>query len=501
MKARFHSALALAALAAALLAAGCGGGGNDEGVAAIAPADASLYFDADLKPEGDQKENLDGFLSVVLDTDDPGQKITELIDQGFEDQGEQRTFADDVKPWLGDTGGVFTVGYQDNPPAVAAVQSDDTGAGVELLRSESKSVTDREYKGVKYQINDEGDAFGAIEDFVALGDEPAYRAAIDASEGDSLADAEKFKDAISDISDDALARGYLNLKALIGQVAQEQGVPSGTAAGVASKIGIDDSLVLSAESDPKSVAIDLHGLGNFGGPASDLLGDLPADTSFAIGLSDVGGRLKGLVDAVESAGIPGVTEGTIAAAVQTQADLDLNEDVLSWLGDAALFVRGTDPATADGALVIKSKDDASAALALDKLGTLLENTGQGNPEPLELGSGGNGFQITDPNFAQPLNVVQQNGLFVIGLGPAATQAVLTPTETLADAEPFTAATGTLGDAGPAFFAAIPQLVSLLGATSGVNAEEFAKAKPYLDRLAFLTGGQADGSLRIVLGAK
>ncbi|MGZ5339933.1 MAG: DUF3352 domain-containing protein, partial [Solirubrobacterales bacterium] len=354
---------------------------------------------------------------------------------------------------------------------------------------------------VKYQINDEGDAFGAIEDFVALGDEPAYRAAIDASEGDSLADAEKFKDAISDISDDALARGYLNLKALIGQVAQEQGVPSGTAASVASKIGIDDSLVLSMESAPKSVALDLHGLGGFGGPAPDLLGNLPADTSLAVGISDVGGKLKSLVEKVESAGIPGIGKGTIAAAVQTQADLDINEDLFPWLGDAAVFVRGTDPSTADGALVIQSKDDAAAALALDKLGQLLESQGQGSLKPLSLGSGGNGFELTNPNFSQPINFVQQNGLFVIGVGEAATQAALTPTETLADAEPFTAATGTLGDGGPAFYAAIPQLVSLIAASPNTNAAQFAQLRPYLDRLAYLTGGTSEGGVKIVLGAK
>lgn len=503
MKPRYFLALLVAAIGMAIALGGCfgGGGGEDEGVAAIAPPNASLYLAADLKPEGDQKQNLDGFLSAILDTDDPSQKITDLIDQGFASAGEQRNFDQDIKPWLGDTGAVFTVGYQDNPPAVVAVQSDDPEQGVELLRSESKSVTKRSYKGVSYQINDSGDAFGVIDDFVAQGDEAAYRAAINASQGDSLADLEGFKDSTGDVPDDALGVGYLNLKGLIGQVAQEQGLPSGTARNVADKLGVGNALVFSAESAPKSVALEVHGAGGLGGPAPDLLGKLPADTSFAVGVSDVGVKLKNIVAKIESAGIPGVGKGTIAAAVQTQADLDLDQDVFSWLGDVAVFVRGTDPSTADGALVIESKDDAAAALALDKLGQLLESRGQGTIRPLSLGSGGNGFELTSPDFNQPLNFVQQNGLFVIGVGEAATQAALTPTETLADSPSFSAAAGTLGAGGPAFYVSIPDVASLIGASPNTDPEQFAQLKPYLDRLAYLTGGGSDGGVKIVLGAK
>jgi Protein of unknown function (DUF3352) len=503
MKARISVSFACAAIvAAALVLSGCfgGGGGNDEGVAAIAPPDASLYADADLKPEGDAKENLDSFLSAMLETDDPGQKITDLIDQGFESQSEPRNFENDVKPWLGDTGGVFTVGYQNNPPAVVAVQSDDTDQGVELLRSESQSVTDKEYKGVKYQLNDDGDAFGAIDDFVAQGDETAYKAAIDASQGNSLADSDAYKKATDDVSGDALGTGYLNLKALIGQVAQEQGIPSGTAEDVATKLGIGNSLVLSADSAPKAIGLDISGLGGLGDEAPALLGKLPGDTTFAVGLSDVGGKVKSLVDSIETAGIPGVGKGTIAAAVQSQTDLDINQDLFSWIGDAAFFIRGSDPSTADGALVIQSKDDHAAAATMEKLRQLVQSSGMGSPKSLEF-SPGNGFQLDDPNFSQPLNFVQTADRFVIGVGQDATQAALAPSDTLAKSPSFTAASGSLGDAGPAFYASIPDLVGLIGARPNIDAAQFEQLKPYLDRLAYLTAGGSDGGVKLVLGAK
>src|SRR5688572_27185718 len=116
------------AVLAALALAGCdvGGDGGDGGdPATIAPADAALYADAVVRPEGDQKERANAFLSKALDDDDPGARIERLIDRGFKDSGEDATFADDIEPWLGERAAVFVTGYEDDPPAVVAVSSDD----------------------------------------------------------------------------------------------------------------------------------------------------------------------------------------------------------------------------------------------------------------------------------------------------------------------------------------------------------------------------------------
>lgn len=493
-----------AAIATAALVAGCGGGDSNQnsGITEIAPADASLYADAVIRPSGDQKASLDSFLSAVLDTDDPGAKITDLIDQGFKDNGESKTFAADVDPWLGDEAGVFTVGFADNPPALAAVQSDDPQAGVQLLESESTNVQKQTYKGIPYEIDRNGDAFGAIGDFVALGDPPAFTAAVDASKGDSLADSQRFQDAVKDVPGDALGRVYGDVKGLIGQVAQDQGVPAGTVEDVVSKLGVEGTFVASAEAGEKSVSLDLQGLGGAAGAEPPtLLGELPADAWLAFGVGDVGGKLQNIVDEIESAGIPGVEKGTIAAAVQSQANLDITNDVFPWLGDAALFVRGTEPGNLDGALVLESKDDAAAARAMNALREIVQTQGQGTPQPLELGTGGNGFKLDSPSAAQPINFVQQNGKVVIGYGDAATQEALTPALTLGDAPTFAAATGSLGDNGPAFFVSAEQAVNVLAAGSAAADPRFQQIAPYLQRLSYLTAGGGDGALKIVLGAK
>lgn len=497
--------LAIAALfAAALVASGCGGDkGRDPGVAEIAPANSSLYADVVLRPEGDQKAQLESFLSAVLDTDDPGAKVTDLVNQAFDKNGEGKTFAKDVDPWLGDRGGVFTVGYENNPPAVAAVEASDTDAGVQLLESESTSATNKEYNGVAYEIDEDGDAFGAIGDFVALGDESAFKAAIDASKGDSLADSDRYKEAIADVPGDALGSAYLDLQGLVTRVASEQNVPQDTVDNVVSKLGLDDSLVISATTGEKSLGLDIGGLGGSAADApSALLAGLPSDAWFAVGIADVGDKVDSLLQQIGSAGIPGLTEETIALGIQQQVGIDLKADVTDWLGDAALFIRGTDPAHLDGALVLESTDDAAAARAMNTLREVVQTQGQGTPGPLELGNGGNGFTLDDPTVAQPINFVQQNGKVVIGFGDAATQAALTPPETLAQNPSFVAASGSIGGGGPQFYLSVPEAVGVLAQDAGARADpDFAKILPYLQRLSYITAGGGGGGLKLVVGAK
>jgi len=503
MKLDLRSSLACAALAATALIAGCGGGSSktvDQGAATIAPANASFYIDAKLKPQGASKQNLDSFLSAVLATNDPGQKLADLISKSAKSNGKGFDFNADVKPWLGDTAGGFAIGFAKNAPGAFAVKATDPAKGVAFVRSQAKSATPRAYNGVSYQVDEKGQAFGAIGDFVVGGDEAAFKAAVDASKGNSLADSNQFKGAVADAPSDALGRGYLDLKQLEGYVAAQQGAPSSTVEQVASKLGVSDSLVVSASAaGPKTVGLDVRGLGALGGAPPSLISKLPADSTFAFGVSNLGGGLKGLLDKIESAGIPGLPKGAISAGISLQAGIDL-QSVLPWMGDAAVFIRGNHPTNVDGALVIQSKDDTAAAKTMQSLRLLVQKTGRRTPGPLKLGTGGNGFTLTDRRFPQPLNFVQQNGLFVIGVGQAATQEALTPGKTLASSPEFKASTAALGG-NAAFYASSAGLLSLFQRGPKVTAARLAQAKTYLDRLSFLAAGGQNGALRIVLGAK
>ena len=103
MKAR--AAVAPAACAA-LLVAGCGGGGGTTASftgpdpASVTPADAPIFAEALVRPEGDQKDAVDSALSKLLATDDPGSLITDQLDQrargavqGLHLRGRRRTMA------------------------------------------------------------------------------------------------------------------------------------------------------------------------------------------------------------------------------------------------------------------------------------------------------------------------------------------------------------------------------------------------------------------------
>ncbi len=520
------------ALAAAAIAAGCGGDGGGEavtpetGITEITPPDASLYADAVIKPEGDLKDSLDSFLSAVLDTDSPGSKITGLIDERFQHNGEDKTFADDVEPWLGDEGGVFTIGFADDAPALTAVQSEDPEAGVELLSSASANLSGEEYKGVSYEIDEDGNAFGAIGDFVALGDRPAFKAAIDASDGESLANSDRFRDAVDELPSDALGRIYGDVNGLVARVAKDNGVPESTVQNVLSRLGIKGTFTAAAQAGDKRISLDVVGVPGLGTTEpSKVLGSLPSDAWLAVGVGDFGGRLKGLADRIEAAGIPGIGKGVVAAAVESQTGIDLNEEVFPWLGDAALFIRGTDPDSLEGALVLESTDDAAAAQTVDALRSVAAEQGLGTVEPLGLSGEGAGFTIirdsdttdstettettsttgliepTEPTrTSQPINVVQQKGRVIIALGDSATAAALTPIKKLEASPAFAAASGALGDDGPAFFVSAKVAIDYLAASAGLDNPDFKLLEPYLKRLSYLTVGNED-ALEIILGAE
>ena len=80
-----------------------------------------------------------------------------------------------------------------------------------------------------------------------------------------------------------------------------------------------------------------------------------------MGLGQVGARLK------EQLG----GSGPILALVGAQSGLDIDKDLLAWMGEGAVFVTGDSPATIGGALVVQSKDPTATRAAIPKLASLI----------------------------------------------------------------------------------------------------------------------------------
>ena len=208
-------AILVAAFAAVLLAAcgddsGGGGGGSD--LASLAPADTPVFVQGAVRPEGDLRSNIEDMVDNVAGID-AGQQIVNQIDSGLAEQN--LTWEDDISPWLGENAAVFISGFEGSEVETGAllVETTDSGAAEDFVAklAESESdVKEQEYEGVTYRSDGEF-AVGLVDDTLVGGDPAAFEAAVDASNGDSLADDGKFSDTIDQAPSDSLADVYVNL--------------------------------------------------------------------------------------------------------------------------------------------------------------------------------------------------------------------------------------------------------------------------------------------------
>src|SRR3954453_8630385 len=216
--------LAVLPVAAAVMA-GCGG--SDGGPASRAGADpasvmpkpAALYLEAEVRPKGDQQEQLRALLGKVLRTEDPGARITAALDKSIQEQDPGKSFDKDVAPWLGDRAAVTVTDLAaDEPGYLVAIATRNAGKASAFLASEAteEHQTERSYAGTDYYVDGEDDTVtGMVGGFVVVsGSEAAFKAARDTPDDGGLDDSEAFRDAIGDLPDDRLGSLYLDPKVL-----------------------------------------------------------------------------------------------------------------------------------------------------------------------------------------------------------------------------------------------------------------------------------------------
>ncbi|MGH2925775.1 MAG: DUF3352 domain-containing protein, partial [Solirubrobacterales bacterium] len=193
---------ALAAGAALLVAAGCGGSGTTATFtgpdpASVTPADAPIFAEAVVRPEGDQKDAVNSALSKLLATDDPGGLITGQVDKALASQSQGFTYAADVAPWLGTRAGVFFTTLSGRADGAVVLSVTDTGAAEQAISkvadSQSSSPSKGTYKGVGYTDTGNGSVAGLIGDLLVVGPKNGFEGAVDASQGTSLAESSEFK--------------------------------------------------------------------------------------------------------------------------------------------------------------------------------------------------------------------------------------------------------------------------------------------------------------------
>ncbi len=478
----------------AVAIAGCGSAGTASSADSVAPAGVVMYGEVSLSPEGGQKQALDTLVAKFPGEGSLEKRIRGVLEDALAEADQPLSYEKDVEPWLGDEAGFFVQGAQLDSGA-AMIAADDEDAAREALEKAVKGDSrERSYKDVDYLVSTGDDTAGGVVDgFLIIGTERALKTAIDTSDGGSpLADDETFGEATGDIPEERLGFVYLNspklFQAIQGSIAG--GVPLGSLRDlfkepyVTTMVAENDGVVFESDA-PESLSKVVPFLGK----GSELVRELPGDSWLALAQPELGKLLEFYVDAfASSVGGREVIEDQLLNAT----GLSLGPDVLDWMGDFGLFVRGTSVADLNGGLVVETSDPAATERFLGRLARLAR--AQDAPGttigPLSAPGGGEGFTVRDDELPQPIHLVLRGDRFVIAYGDAAAADAFNPANALADAPAFSAAAGSLKGYDTSFFLDMAAVLSLIDSTEAASDPQWQQVRPYLEPLTALVGGSA-----------
>ena len=511
-RARRVAAGALAAVALPLSACGgdsVTGGSSDIDPAAVVPAAAAAYAELTVRPEGDLKTNVESLAQKIARTDDPGAQIVKLLDDELKE--DNASFKDDIDPWLGDKVGVAITGVRNGEPDYALLfAATDTDKALAALKKGETGLVERTYKDVKYTFNpDEQQAAVGIKDTLVVATETALKQVIDVEKGaDSLADSDKLKKARDSVEADRLAFFYVNPAVAIDLAAAASPLIGAQAAQFKALLGgdkvsaIGGALIAAADAIRVQLAVDGQTGKGGAADAAQTVASLPAGSVAAAGFGDVGARAR---DTVTQLGKLGGPFSTILSQFTTITGLDLQRDVLAWMGKGGAFLRAKGVADIGGALVVDTTDEAKTAAFIQTIRRLVTQFGanQGLRVTDFNGQGATGVQIATSDLPFPIIVASGGGKFVVAAGGTAVQEALKPTGTLSDDAQFKAIASKLG-AKPALYVDFKALLGFADLAVGSD-PDYAKVKQYLQAFTGLAAGgdESGGTTRsnLVIGVK
>ncbi len=496
-----------ALLGAVAFATGCGNAGSGaSGASSLVPAGSVVYGEATLDPEGDQQAAINSLIEKFPGKGSAGDRIRGLLEQALSKSGTGLSYSKDIEPWLGDEAAFFVSSLNaDSGDAAFLVKTDDEGKAADAIEKAAKSSEGKSssYKGHDYYAIEDG-AAGVVDGWVVAGSESGFKAAVDTAEGGApLEDDDAYTKTLADAPEQRLGFVYFNTPAFVKQLRESgAGASLGPLAGflkdpVLATVNANEHGLRLETTLPESLSAAFPILGESGGRA----GDLPADSWLAIAQPDLGKTISYFVDAFGSvAGGRGMLEQQLKAAT----GLDLERDVISWMGDWSLFVRGTTLDTLNGALVVETKDEAASKRFIAAVARLARK-GLGSDEsvvPLQAPGGGDGVTLRTPDLPEPIHLFQRDGKVVLAYGDAAARDALDPGEKLGDTQQYADAREALGgDYDLSFYLGFEPIVQLVDSTGAGDDEGWLKVKPYLEPLgALVVGAQQDGDkLRSAFG--
>ncbi len=497
----------IAAVPAAIV--GCGGGGGGGGgssstsdPAGFAAPGSVVYVKGDLRPSGELKSNLDAAAQKIAGIGDLDSYVVKRLESAAGDEGKPVDFATEVEPWLGKTAGISFARLQGEgelselSEPVIAIQTTEPRETQRFIEGRagqsSKPYKAGSYEGIKFEAGgSEGNAIGVVGEWALLAaGEKEFKQAVDAYKGDSLADETRFQDAIAAATKGSLADVYIDLGGLIEQSGgsnaaqmraflQGADIDTSEATAVASVIPGADRIQIDLSSELGEKPPE--------GDVSKLLGALPAKSDGALGLAGFAEQFEEAVDNLDENGAPPDLEPGELKEALSQAGIDVDKLAAS-LDEAALFVEGSDKASAGVALVVTTKSE-EAAEAVSALGTLLR--GAGVPGVTAVGGKASGFSIHNFEPAgKQVVVVGQGKRIAIGYGlPAALNGLNAESgPTLSGTAGYKEAVAALGKTPISAYVDGPAALQLAEALVPHSKKDFWEAVPYLKKITYIAAG-------------
>lgn len=490
--ARISSVLAVFAVSGALV--GCGGAASTAGQnpATLAPAAAEGYAEVRVRLEGDLREDALAAAGKILDVADAGPRLRELVGEATDGDVD---YARDLAPWLGERVAVWATGLE--------------GRGDEFALIFSVRDQDAAAAAVKRGLFDvqPGEKVGVIDGFVVMAASAAYarmQKVADGGEDASLAALERYEMAIDPLPDDRLGHFYLDTSKLVKAAAAAsrssnaallQGfLPKSLPAAAGALIADGDRVAIETRTAATGSKLleRLRGTGK----TSPLVKELPADAWLAAGIADVGTTARETISSVAGGfGLAG-----LALSLKSQTGLDLEEDLLGWIGDVAVFVRGARLSSLDGAVIIEATDREKAANAFGKLAAVARTQGL-EFRPTSVPGAESAFTV-DLGEGQPGILARSADRVVLAYGARAAADALGAADKLGSTPLFAEAGQTLGDGlEPSGLVDVPKLIALIDAEAGDDAD-WSEVKAYLDAFSVFTFGSEpdnDGRSRFAAG--
>lgn len=488
------AALTAVSILAGFAATGCGSGEPEAASAAteLVPAGAVMYAEATLRPEGDQGEALDALLAKFPGGGQAFARLREEIEKSLRESDHGLSYSEDIEPWLGDEAAFFVGSMEGSGQvedgAALIASEDDEQAEAALEKTAEGELQRKTYNDVEYMV-DSANAAVVLGGFVAIGPEASIKQVIDTSEGgESLADDEAYNDAVEGATEDRLGLFYFNSPALaetlrgMGTALPGSYFDRFLEEPLVATIAVHDDGLVVEGAIPEEMAES-----SFLGQGSGLLEDLPADSWLALSQADLGEALDLYVETLSDA-LGG--RDAVERQLRGVTGLDLDEDVLAWMGDFGVFARGSSVPELNGALIVETDDEDATGRFLDALERLARAQVEGGAQvgPLAAPGGGEGFTVRAPAVPQPIHLFQRGGRFVIAYGDAAASDAIDAGQKLGDAADFADARDSLGDYDVSTYVLLGPILELIDRSGAGANPEWEQAQPYLEPLSALVAG-------------